>query len=69
MVKKFLFIAMLLTTVANSAQIHEAGIFVGGSNYIGDIGPTNYILPSNFAGGIIYKYNFSTISIFCTIYS
>lgn len=57
MVKKFLFIAMLLTTVANSAQIHEAGIFVGGSNYIGDIGPTNYILPSNFAGGIIYKYN------------
>jgi long-subunit fatty acid transport protein len=57
MVKKFLFIALLFTTSICSAQIHEVGVFVGGSNYIGDIGPTNYILPNNFAGGIIYKYN------------
>lgn len=45
-----------MTTIGN-AQIHETGIFLGGSNYIGDIGATNYILPNNFAGGIIYKYN------------
>lgn len=39
------------------AQIHEAGIFLGGSNYVGDIGSTNYIRPNNIAGGVIYKYN------------
>jgi hypothetical protein len=25
------------------AQIHEVGVFLGGSNYIGDIGRTDYI--------------------------
>jgi hypothetical protein len=25
------------------SQIHEVGVFLGGSNYIGDIGPTTYI--------------------------
>lgn len=57
MVKKFLFIVLLSISTIASSQIHEAGIFLGGSNYIGDIGPTNYIYPNNVAGGIIYKYN------------
>lgn len=39
------------------AQIHEIGVFLGGSNYIGDIGPTNYIAPNEFAYGIVYKWN------------
>ena len=39
------------------SQIHEIGIFAGGSNYVGDIGSTNYIHPNKFAGGLIYKYN------------
>lgn len=39
------------------AQIHEIGIFAGGSNYIGDIGPTNYISPNKAALGILYKWN------------
>ncbi|WP_299010854.1 DUF6089 family protein [uncultured Tenacibaculum sp.] len=39
------------------SQIHEIGIFAGGSNYVGDIGSTNYIRPNKFAGGLIYKYN------------
>lgn len=40
-----------------NAQIHEIGLFVGGSNYIGDIGPTNYIAPNEPAVGILYKWN------------
>ena len=39
------------------AQIHEIGVFLGGSNYIGDVGPTNYIAPDKFAYGLLYKWN------------
>lgn len=40
-----------------SAQIHELGLFAGGSNYIGDIGLTTYIAPNEPAFGILYKWN------------
>ena len=40
-----------------NAQIHEVGVFVGGSNYIGDVGLTTYILPNEPALGILYKWN------------
>lgn len=40
-------------------QVYEAGIAIGGSNYIGDIGITNYIYPNNFAGGLVFKYNWN----------
>jgi hypothetical protein len=49
----FLFFAL---TQAN-AQINELGVFLGGGNYIGDIGPTDYIAPNEFAFGILYKWN------------
>lgn len=39
------------------AQIHEVGVFLGGSNYIGDIGPTTYIAPTEPAFGLLYKWN------------
>ncbi|WP_395078109.1 DUF6089 family protein [Flavobacterium sp.] len=39
------------------AQIHEIGIFAGGSNFIGDVGPTTYIFPKQPAIGILYKWN------------
>jgi len=39
------------------SQLHEIGLYGGGSNYIGDVGNTTYINPSKFAGGIIYKWN------------
>jgi len=39
------------------AQINEVGIFAGGSNYIGDVGPTNYVAPAEPALGILYKWN------------
>lgn len=40
-----------------NAQIHEIGLFLGGANYIGDIGPTTYIAPKEPAVGILYKWN------------
>lgn len=40
-----------------NAQIHEIGLFVGGSNYIGDVGATTYISPNQLALGILYKWN------------
>jgi hypothetical protein len=40
-----------------TAQIHEIGVFLGGSNYIGDVGKTNYVSPNEFAFGILYKWN------------
>jgi len=39
------------------SQIHEIGVFLGGSNYIGDVGPTTYIAPNKPAFGILYKWN------------
>lgn len=40
-----------------NAQIHEIGVFLGGSNFIGDVGKTNYISPNELAIGILYKWN------------
>jgi hypothetical protein len=40
-----------------NAQIHEIGVFLGGSNYIGDVGSTTYIAPNEPAIGILYKWN------------
>ncbi len=56
--KKFiLFIVFICITTTSKAQINEIGVFLGGSNYIGDIGSEYYINPNNFMGGIIYKKN------------
>ncbi|WP_406684982.1 DUF6089 family protein [Seonamhaeicola sp. MEBiC1930] len=38
-------------------QINEIGLFVGGSNFIGDVGATSYISPNQLAIGGIYKWN------------
>ena len=56
--KKYLILLLVTCTTSISfAQIHEIGFFVGGTNYIGDIGSTSYINPNQLGGGIIYKYN------------
>lgn len=39
------------------AQTHEIGIFAGGSNYMGDIGPTDFVASNKLAYGFIYKWN------------
>src|SRR5688572_18664072 len=47
----------LLAITGMKAQINELGIFGGGGNYIGDIGPTDYIKPNEFAFGLMYRWN------------
>ena len=53
----FVLLFLILSIATARAQINELGIFVGGSNYIGDIGPTTYIAPQDLALGIMYKWN------------
>lgn len=56
--KKFVIAFLFLTVSLTSfSQINELGVFAGGSNYIGDIGRTNYIYPNSYAVGLIYKWN------------
>ncbi|WP_231962733.1 DUF6089 family protein [Polaribacter sp. KT25b] len=39
--------------------MYEAGITIGGSNYVGDIGRTDYIYPNKIAGAAFFKYNWN----------
>jgi len=52
-----IFIFTVLSSTFCHSQIHEIGVFVGGSNFIGDIGSTKYISPNQPAIGGIYKWN------------
>ncbi|MEE2605466.1 MAG: DUF6089 family protein, partial [Bacteroidota bacterium] len=40
---KFLFVLIVLNT--SYSQDNEVGLIFGGTNYIGDVGPTTYINP------------------------
>ncbi|TXD48098.1 hypothetical protein ES045_08845 [Polaribacter sp. IC073] len=40
-------------------QVYEIGASLGGTNYVGDIGRTNYIYPNQLAGNIFFKYNYN----------
>ena len=55
--KFFLFTIIILFSVSTHSQIHEIGIFAGGSNYMGDIGSTDFVKPNNLAFGFLYKWN------------
>lgn len=57
LMKRFIFCIFILGFIKLNAQIHEVGIFLGGSNYIGDVGKTNYVNPNEAAFGILYKWN------------
>ncbi|TXE06335.1 hypothetical protein FUA26_15310 [Seonamhaeicola algicola] len=50
----------VLTIHVSHAQINEIGIYVGGSNFIGDLGSTKYIAPNAPALGFLYKWNASS---------
>ncbi len=53
----FLLALSIFVTQTAKAQIYEVGIFAGGSNFIGDVGATNYISPNQAAIGAIFKWN------------
>lgn len=52
-----LFLLSMFVTQIGQSQIYEVGVFVGGSNFIGDVGTTNYISPNQTAFGGIFKWN------------
>ena len=51
------FLIVFFSLQNTSAQIYEFGVFAGGSNFIGDVGATNYIAPNQPAIGAIVKWN------------
>ena len=60
MKKKWLLFVVVLTQYIVHSQYHEIGIFIGGANYVGDVGSSNYIFPENPGLGLIYKWNRTT---------
>ena len=52
-----IFILSVLSFNCVNSQINEVGLFLGGSNFIGDVGATDYISPNQFAFGGVYKWN------------
>lgn len=59
MKKKILLLIFISISSISLGQQYETGIFLGGSNYVGDIGKTTYIYPNNIAGALIFKYNWN----------
>ena len=56
--KYFAVILIILgATLEVNSQTYEFGGLIGGTNYIGDVGKTNYIAPNNMAIGAIFKWN------------
>lgn len=55
--KRLFLIVIVLGFSKSNAQINEIGVFLGGSNFIGDVGNTTYIAPNNIAAGLVYKWN------------
>lgn len=59
MVKRLVFkILVCLLSLPAVAQYSEVGLFAGGSNFIGDVGHYGFHLPTGYAFGGLYKYNF-----------
>lgn len=52
-----LLIISTLNIYLSYAQINEIGVFFGGSNFIGDVGATDYIAPNQLTFGGLYKWN------------
>ncbi|HBY70319.1 MAG TPA: hypothetical protein DEG69_22715 [Flavobacteriaceae bacterium] len=51
-------IILVVTTMFSlHSQTYEVGGMIGGANYIGDVGRTNYIAPNSLAFGGIFKWN------------
>ena len=57
--QKILYVLIFIST-SLWAQLHEVGFFIGGSNYIGDVGNETYFNPNQLGGGILYKRNINT---------
>lgn len=49
---------VLVIPVCSSAQSEEAGIFLGGSYYLGDLNPGKQFYKTKFTPGLLYRHNF-----------
>tara|TARA_B110000240_G_C13293994_1_gene365487 strand:+ start:69 stop:746 length:678 start_codon:yes stop_codon:yes gene_type:complete len=56
---RILFITCISFYSVILGQEYEVGISLGGTNYVGDIGRTNYIYPNKLAGNVFFKYNYN----------
>ena len=56
----FLFTLCLFATSLGSAQTYEVGVSVGATNFVGDVGNTTYIRPTDVGFGVVAKWNRST---------
>src|SRR5690625_409006 len=52
-----LLIGLILAPFYGLAQTYEFGGFLGGANYIGDVGDTKYISPNQLVVGGLFKWN------------
>lgn len=52
-----LFLLCLCFSQTIHSQIYEVGVYGGGSNFIGDVGSTDYISPDSPALGVVLKWN------------
>ena len=57
MIKHLILLLFICVSSNCLSQINEIGFFIGGVNYVGDVGTTNYIRPNNTGGTILFKYN------------
>mgnify|MGYP000072135592 CR=1 FL=1 len=48
---------VMATSFIGHSQTYEIGAIVGGTNFVGDVGKTNFISPNAFAFGAIVKWN------------
>ena len=55
--KRCIFFILVFLCMTASAQTYEVGVFAGGANNIGDVGRSDFILPSNVAFGGLFKWN------------
>ncbi len=58
--KVFTLLFLFIVVNTSYAQRHEIGLFIGGSNTIGDYGADYYVAPNSFAIGGLFKWNVST---------
>ncbi len=57
MIRSFITVFALAMCISTNAQINEIGVTIGGANYIGDVGATNYVTPKDLGVGIQYRWN------------
>jgi hypothetical protein len=69
MKKCILFVICISFSAISLGQINEIGFFIGGSNYVGDVGRKNYVYPNKLAGSLIYKWNLNPRMAFRGTYS